>query len=280
MPFPSEEVAHLLAVVESRSGHEALSEAKVGVLGERRQVVEIRDEERLVGLGVVAGHDQGDAGKHWSAETVVDPSMQFVEFEAQLVHATLAAVPAGASSSVWSRRTTTDQALERLGFSRVRALHQMDLPLPADPPAAGFEVERFSLGQEDDLVAVNAAAFADHREAGSLDLDEVRRLQESDWWDPDGVLFHRIDGVIVGFCWTKVHPDGVGEIYRIGVAEPGRGRRVGRNIVLAGFADLQERKGCTRGMLWVDGANTAAMRLYESIGMRSVWSIREYEATP
>jgi mycothiol synthase len=128
-------------------------------------------------------------------------------------------------------------------------------------------VRAFAAGDESTLVQINAEAFGGHREAGALDLDEVRRLATQPWFDPEGVFFYPREGEVGAFCWTKVHPNGEGEIYRIGVGARLRGQGVGKAIVEAGFEYLASMRGCRTGFLWVDSANDAAMRLYRSIGM-------------
>ncbi|MEY2765249.1 MAG: mycothiol synthase, partial [Actinomycetota bacterium] len=59
----------------------------------------------------------------------------------------------------------------------------------------------------------------------------------------------------------------VGEIYVIGVDPAHHGKGLGRALTIAGFWHLASR-GIRRGMLYVAGDNAAAIRLYESLGMR------------
>jgi Acetyltransferases len=51
----------------------------------------------------------------------------------------------------------------------------------------------------------------------------------------------------------------------VGVAPEWRGTGLGRALVLAGLAHLR-RVGLAQAMLYVDASNTAAIRLYESLG--------------
>ena len=72
---------------------------------------------------------------------------------------------------------------------------------------------------------------------------------------------------LVGFCWTKVHKDDVGEIYVIAVASRRPQRRgLGMALAVAGLDYLHDQRGCQIGMLYVDAANTKALALYERIG--------------
>jgi len=71
-----------------------------------------------------------------------------------------------------------------------------------------------------------------------------------------------------GGCWTKVHEETtppVGEIYVIGVDPDLHGRGLGRELTLAGLDWISDH-GLTEAMLFLDGGNVAALRLYERLG--------------
>ena len=89
-------------------------------------------------------------------------------------------------------------------------------------------------------------------------------------------MFHQIGGVDAAFCWTKVHDGGCGEIYRIGVAPQFRGRGIGKEIVVAGYRHLHNKRGAETGTLWVDESNRSAVRIYEGIGMQVEVRNREF----
>ena len=89
---------------------------------------------------------------------------------------------------------------------------------------------------------------------------------------------HRSDGLVDGFCWTKVHPelhdgepDGprppAGEIFVIAADPDAHGTGLGRALTVAGLSHL-ERKGLGLALLWVEADNEPAIALYERLGFR------------
>lgn len=168
------------------------------------------------------------------------------------------------------------------------------LPLDAKhqtPP--GFVTRTFRPGiDNDEWLAVNARAFADHPEQGDWTHDVLNARTAEPWFDAQGFLLHEIDGRIAGFCWTKVHEGGdghthghqhaddghthgdapehtmpIGEIYVIGVDPTHHGKGLGRSLTIAGFAHLSAL-GLRHGLLYVAADNSPAIALYESLGMR------------
>ena len=89
---------------------------------------------------------------------------------------------------------------------------------------------------------------------------------EEPWFDASGLLVTRDGPMVTGFCWTKVHPDGVGEIYLVAV-RPGReGQGLGTTLVTAGIEHLGVDRECEEAIVYWDVANKAASSLYQSIG--------------
>jgi mycothiol synthase len=79
------------------------------------------------------------------------------------------------------------------------------------------------------------------------------------------------DGQLAAFCWTKVHDEmtpPVGEIYVIGVDPDLHGRGLGRELTLAGLDWISDH-GITEAMLFVDGGNVTALRLYGRLGFET-----------
>ena len=144
----------------------------------------------------------------------------------------------------------------------------MRRPLPVDAPYE-LDTRPFRVGDDEAAwLTVNNRAFAKHPEQGGWDVDTLKAREAEPWFDPDGFLLHERDGRLAGFCWTKVHADHdppLGEIYVIAVDPDFHGPRPGPSAG-AGRARPPGRAGLTVAMLYVDAANTAAVRLYEKLG--------------
>ncbi|QYJ03917.1 mycothiol synthase [Nocardioides panacisoli] len=157
------------------------------------------------------------------------------------------------------------------GFERVRELWVMRRPTAEPLPQAGVPddvtVRSFRPGADEDaLLAVNAAAFADHPEQGDLDRDGLAQRMAEPWFDPDDLLLAVApDGELLGFHWTKRHDAEHGEVYVVGVAPSAQGRGLGRVLTVAGLAHLAER-GIAEVHLYVEGDNTPATTLYGDLG--------------
>jgi mycothiol synthase len=136
------------------------------------------------------------------------------------------------------------------------------------PTPAGVDIRTFAVGTDEDAwVAINAAAFAHHPEQGSWTRVDLEARERDDWFDPSGFLMAWRGDDLLGFHWTKIHPDGAGEVYVIGVAPQAQGLGLGLVLLQRGLAYLREQ-GCPEVLLYVDGDNTGAMRLYERNGFR------------
>ncbi len=124
---------------------------------------------------------------------------------------------------VWSHSAHPAAAAlaKRAGLVPVRELWQMgrDLPLgpDVDPPGPvplpeRVTVRTFVPGADEGMwLALNARAFAGHPEQGRLTRTDLDDRLAQPWFDPAGFfLAERSGGRLVGFHWTKVHPEKVG----------------------------------------------------------------------
>jgi len=169
------------------------------------------------------------------------------------------------------------------GFAVERDLLQLRCPLPLPPPDGDEErvtTRPFRPGADEGAwLVVNNRAFAGHPEQGHWDLDALLDRESEPWFRPDGFRMLEVGGRLAGSCWTKVH-DGaepLGEIYVISVDPDFHGRGLGRALTRAGLEWLAST-GVATGMLYVDGANGAALHLYRSMGFTTDHVDRSYVA--
>lgn len=210
----------------------------------------------------------------WALEFVVDPHHRTpgLPIGHHLVQAALDIVrdEGGGHLHLWVPKPTPehDAIAAGAGLSRGRDLYQMRLPLPLDA-ATDLDTRPFRVGHDEEAwLRVNNRAFASHPEQGGWDLDTLKAREAEPWFDATGFLLHERDGQLAGFCWTKVHAEHeppLGEIYVIAVDPDFHGHGLGQALVIAGLQHLADA-GLTVGMLYVDAANEAAVKLYEKLG--------------
>ena len=150
----------------------------------------------------------------------------------------------------------------------VRELLVMGRSLPADVGGTlpdGLALTGWTDAARAAFLAVNARAFAHHPEQGAFGTEDLAARLSEGWWDPDGLLLAWDAEGLAGFHWTKIHPDGRGEVYVIGVDPRAEGRGIGRGLLQAGL-DRLAAQGCPEVFLYVDGDNAAARALYTRSG--------------
>lgn len=258
--LPATEQAQVRALagrLATEYGAPPLNDEAVARLGARDVThLLLRDRQRLLGYAQLDG-----AG----AELAVP-----AEHAAELLDAVEAT--AARPLAIWTHGAGSPLAgaLESRGYRRERLLHQLrrpgDAPAPdvALPPAVS--VRPFAAGRDEDAwLAVNAAAFADHAEQGGWTRADLAAREAENWFDPEDFFLAWKAETLLGFHWTKVHPDGAGEVYVLGVAPAAQGLRLGAGLLTLGLRHLHER-GCPYVLLYVDDANATAVRLYERFG--------------
>jgi mycothiol synthase len=275
-------------------GEHALLHLRHGSLPHAEHVV-AREDGLLVGY---AHLDPTERSSGATAEIVVSPVHRGHGIGTALVEKMLGHIaPAGLRLWAHGNSPGARRLADALGFRRVRDLWQMrldwkreDTPdLPDEPELLeGVTVRTFRPGSDDEAwVQVNARAFAEHPEQGSLTLADLRARMAEPWFDPAGFFLAATrDEAIVGFHWTKVHggsPDHahepVGEVYVLGVDPAAQGSGLGRAMTIIGLRHLRER-GLEQVMLYVDGENAAAIRTYSRLGFIHESTDVMYERTP
>jgi len=161
-----------------------------------------------------------------------------------------------------------------LGYRVVRELQQLrrtvnrpdSPPLPEPALPAGATLRTFRPGQDDaDWLRVNARAFSWHPEQGRMTRADLEARKAEPWFDPAGFLIAEVDGRIAGFHWTKVHPEGLGEVYAVGVDPDRHGGGLGSALTLAGLRHLAGL-GLDTVLLYVEADNAPALKVYHRLG--------------
>ncbi len=240
------------------------------------------DRGARTGVAVAVGGDP--------AEVLVDPVFRRRGYGTALLTAAL-----NRQGAVWAYGDLpAAKALAgRLGLARGRVLQQLRRtgagPVPPAPLPAGVRIRTFVPGQDETaFLAVNARAFAWHPEQGRLDLAGLHAEMAQAWFDPAGFFLAVTSAgpaaepgqdTVVGFHWTKVHdedpspgmggPTGpIGEVYVLGVDPQSGLRGLGAPLTAAGL-DYLAARGLDTVMLYVEGDNHRAIRLYERFGFRT-----------
>ena len=263
-------VAALLAAATAADGVEPLSEAAVLRLHHPGagfvHLLDYDDTGTLTGYGSL-----DDRVERRTAEFAVHPAHRRRGVGGALLAALLDRVRGPLWVWAHGEHPAAVRLAQRTGLVRRRELLQLRRAL-ADSIApralpAGVALRAFVPGEDEAaVVAVNDRAFAWHPEQRRWDTSELVLREEQPWFDPKGLLL-AVDpaGRLLGFHWTKVHPNGLGEVYVLAVDPDAQGTGLGGALTVAGLAYLRER-GVRQAMLYVESDNTAARRTYHKLG--------------
>ena len=172
--------------------------------------------------------------------------------------------------SAWSHNDHPAAAVlaARHGLRRARELWVLRRPsseLPALVVPNGVTVRGYREEDRDEVLRVNAAAFAHHPEQGSMDADDLAARMSEAWFDPAGLLVADAGTGLRGFHWTKQHSSDLGEVYVVAIDPAAQGQGLGRVLTLAGLWHLQG-VGVDEVLLYVESDNTPAVHVYEGLG--------------
>jgi mycothiol synthase len=262
----------LLAAAQQADGVHAISEAamlRLGPHSRSRAGMHLLAHNSAGTLVGYAGLDE--RSERCTAEFVVHPEHRGRGIGGAL----LAALRDRAHGPLWVWAHGVHPAalrlVQRAGLVSQRELLQLRRgltdPIPARPLPGGVVLRTFVPGTDEAaVVRVNHRAFAWHPEQSRLDISELMVLETQPWFDPEGFLLAVDPGDrLLGFHWTKVHPDGLGEVYVLGVDPDAQGTGLGSALTVAGLTHLRER-GAPEAMLYVDSDNAAAVRTYQKLG--------------
>ncbi|QIX25475.1 mycothiol synthase [Nocardioides sp. JQ2195] len=184
---------------------------------------------------------------------------------------TLADATAHLALSAWSHGDHPAAAVlaEQRGFDRARELWVMRRPVALELPESSTSVgiRGFQEGDAQELLRVNAAAFATHPEQGSMDADNLAERMAEPWFDPAGLLVATEGDRMLGFHWTKQHSEATGEVYVVGIDPEAQGRGLGKALTLAGLQHLASALAPDgEVILYVESDNLPARAVYEGLG--------------
>lgn len=293
----AEAVRRVTAEAARADGRSPLNEAALlslrhhGLAGKALWVA--RDDRGTVtGFALAAPEDPRDstapeAGAPVEVNLVVAPSARGAGTGRALAQEVLATYPLSPVGA-WSHgnHPAAARLATALGFEQVRDLWVMrrplspDHPLPEVPTGAGGTVVRtFRRGQDEEaFLAVNAEAFVNHPEQGAMDRVALEERMAEEWFDPEGFfvaepadapsgeLADMVESPsLLGFHWTKVHDDRVGEVYVVGVSPAAQGRGLAKLLTLRGLHYLRDR-GLAEVILYVEADNAPAIAVYSGLG--------------
>jgi mycothiol synthase len=135
-----------------------------------------------------------------------------------------------------------------------------DVRVPSEITVRGYRP-----GDAEELLRVNAAAFAHHPEQGAMDAANLAERMAQPWFDPDGLLLADAGDRLLGFHWTKQHSPDLGEVYVLGIDPAAQGKGLGKLLTLAGLHHLVDR-GVAEIELYVESDNEPAIAIYAGLG--------------
>jgi len=216
-----------------------------------------------------------------SAEFVVDPDARRHGLGARMLEQLTSAAPGDMLFWAHGNHPGARALAASHGLQPVRELLHLeaDVPKAHAPEANGPEangpeangpeaasIRHFAARDETAWLDLNASAFANHPEQGGMTRADLDIVMAESWFDPADFFLLWDDGTMIGYCWLKVE-NSEGEFYVVGVDPRRQGEGLGRILVNAGMKRLAERR-IRSAHLYVEGDNTAALRLYRSFGFR------------
>jgi mycothiol synthase len=268
--------AELLAAVIRADGHRGVGTGALEVLGgDHGDALAVLAADDTPAGGALAGLAFGqvvDEGV-WTVELTVRPDRRGQGLGGALLEEILDAAPLGTSPRVWAYRPGPVQQhlVERHGLTPIRYLLQLRGPTAgASVPASlagSLRIRGFTAAEVPALVELHNAAFSYER----LDAASANARLARSYMGPDHVLVAEApDGRLAGYVWMSSPPphgegEGAGELVLLAVHPDWQGHHLGQSLAAAGL-ELLANRGVDRCTLYVDRANTPAVRVYERAG--------------
>jgi GNAT superfamily N-acetyltransferase len=169
--------------------------------------------------------------------------------------------------------------VKRAGFEAGRYIFQMNIALDQRPPAPEWPdgiSQRTAVPGTDDRALHQLIQEAFHQPGRTPQSFENWRefMMRPDLFDPE-LWFVALDGeMIVGACLAFAYSTG-GWVRQLAVAEPWRGRGVGKALLRTAFSAFYARDFADVG-LTVESRRPDAHTFYTAVGMRQVRQYDEY----
>jgi mycothiol synthase len=216
----------------------------------------------------LAGGDGFALAHAGSVDLAVAPGARGLGLGRELAAAVLAG---DAPVTAWSHNDHPAAAAlaRRQGLRRARELWVMRRPsgepLPDLVVPGGITVRGYRDADRDEVLRVNAAAFAHHPEQGAMDADDLAARMAEEWFDPAGLLVADTGDGLLGFHWTKQQDAALGEVYVVAIDPSAQGKGLGRALTLAGLHHLAGL-GVAEVELYVESDNAPAVHVYGGLG--------------
>jgi len=233
-------------------------------------IVRVAGEESVIGYLNLA---PGTAGGEAVAELVVSPAARRTGIGTAMMRAAMERT--GGRVRFWAHGTMpaarkTARAMSLVAVRELTEMRRPLHPLPETTVPQGVLISTYT-GNEDhaELLRVNNAAFSWHPEQGGWTEADLAERLTAPWFDPAGLLlaYDKTTRSLLGFHWTKVHSDRLGEVYVLGVDPAAQGRGLGRVLTVAGLNHLAGRvRVDPEVMLYVESDNAAALTTYRGLG--------------
>ncbi|MGC4110469.1 MAG: mycothiol synthase [Nocardioides sp.] len=238
------------------------------------------------------GHDDLRGGALWAApdgfaflrgrdlDVAVAPRARGEGVGRALSEAALAEAPRELTAWSHADHPAAAALARRFGFERTRELWVMTREAgPVDvPDVEGVTIRGYRESDADEVLRVNAAAFAHHPEQGSMDAAGLAERMAQPWFDPAGLLVADSGGPdhrLLAFHWTKQHDAEHGEVYVVAVDPAAQGRGLGGAVTAAGLAHFASL-GVHRVLLYVESDNAAAIATYTRLGFAHTSTHAQY----
>jgi mycothiol synthase len=215
-----------------------------------------------------------------SLDLAVAPAARGGGLGRALAEAALAEAPPDVTAWSHADDPAAARLADQLGFVAARRLWVMERAGDRVdvPEVEGVTIRGYRDTDADEVLRVNATAFAHHPEQGAMDAANLAERMAEPWFDRDGLLVADDGSGLLAFHWTKQHSPELGEVYVVAVDPAAQGRGLGRAITAAGLAHLAAR-GVRRIILYVESDNVPAIATYSKLGFRHTSTHVQYSRT-